>query len=402
LTDKLAETRPTLGLVLVLGALTAFTPFSIDLYLPGLPSMATELRASAAQAEMTVAAFFIGISAGQLFYGPLSDRVGRRIPLLAGIFVYTAASVACALAPTIGDLIGFRLVQALGGCAGVVLARAIVRDRFPPQQTAQVFSTLMLVMGLAPVLAPLAGSYLLTVSTWRTTFWLLTLFGATCGVAALFALPESRPEHVAVHARTESPLAAYVALLRQPRLIGYVLYGACSSAALLTYVTTSPEIMIGIYHVPVRDFGWVFGINSAGLIAASQINARLLRYHAYEAILPWANLGAILSGVLLVAQALTGFGGLVGLMVPLFLVMASFGFNAANAMAGAMSVDPRRGGSTAGLMGAAQFAAGAGAAGLAGAFHDGTARPTAWVVLASVLIAGVALHGLARRPDPAV
>jgi DHA1 family bicyclomycin/chloramphenicol resistance-like MFS transporter len=364
--------------------------------------MATELRASAAQAEMTVAAFFIGISAGQLFYGPLSDRVGRRIPLLVGIFVYSAASVACALAPTIGGLIGFRLVQALGGCAGVVLARAIVRDRFPPQQTAQVFSTLMLVMGLAPVLAPLAGSYLLTVSTWRTTFWLLTIFGAACGAAALFALQESRPEHVAAHARTESPLAAYVALLRQPRLVGYVLYGACSSAALLTYVTTSPEIMIGIYHVPVRDFGWVFGINSAGLIGASQINARLLRHHAYEAILPWANLGAILSGVLLVAQALTGFGGLVGLMVPLFLVMASFGFNAANAMAGAMSVDPRRAGSTAGLMGAAQFAAGAGAAGVAGLFHDGTARPTAWVVLASVLIAGAALHGLARRPDLAV
>ena len=398
MTDTTVHARPPLAMVLMLGALTAFGAVSIDLYLPGLPSVATSLGATAAQAQLTVAAFFVGLSVGQLFYGPLSDRVGRRGPLLAGIALYTAASVGCAMAPDIHTLIALRVVQALGGCSGGVLARAIVRDRFPPQQTAQVFSTLMLVMGLAPILAPMLGSVLLTIGTWRTTFWLLTGFGAICWVASFFYLKESRSEAVAAHARTESPFGAYLALLKQRRLVGYVIYSACSSAALLTYVATSPDLLIGIYHVPVPAFAWVFGINGVGLIASSQINARLLRFHSYDRILVWANVAAITSAGLFVLAAFTGLGGLIGILIPLFLIMSCFGFNVANAMAGAMSVDPKRGGSTAGLSGAVQFAAGSIASSLAGLFHDGTARPTALVILGSLLLAAAALHCLARPP----
>ncbi len=388
---------PSLGMIVILGALTAFSAVSIDLYLPGLPAVASSLGATAAEAERTVAAFFVGIAVGQLFYGPLSDRIGRRGPLLAGIALYVAASIGCALATNVNMLIGLRLVQALGGCAGVVLARAIVRDRYPPQQTAQVFSTLMLVMGLAPILAPLLGSAILTVASWRATFWVLTGFGAACGLAAWLALKETRPEEVAAHARTESPFGAYVALLRQPRLMGYVLYGACSSAALLTYVATSPELLIGVYQVPVQAFAWIFGINGLGLIAGSQVNGWLLRRHSFDRILVWANAGAIAAASVLALAAATGWGGLASVLVGLFLVMSSFSFNMANALAGAMSVDPRRGGTTAGLAGAAQFAAGSAAATIAGALHDGTARPTAFVILISMLLAGAVLHGLARR-----
>jgi DHA1 family bicyclomycin/chloramphenicol resistance-like MFS transporter len=389
-------------MIVLLGALTAFSAVSIDLYLPGLPSVASSLGATATQAELTVAAFFVGISVGQLIYGPLADRVGRRAPLLAGIAIYVAASVGCALAPNIETLIGFRLVQALGGCSGVVLARAVVRDRFPPQQTAQIFSTLMLVMGLAPILAPMLGAAILSVAGWRTTFWLLTGFGVACGVATLFALAESRPEHVAAHAKTESPIGAYLGLLRQPRLMGYVLYGACSSAALLTYVTTSPDVLMGVFHVPPQHFAWMFGLNGAGLIAASQINGRLLRYHTFDTVLRWANLGAVAAGVLLVVMTVTGWFGLYGVLVGLFLVMSSFGFNMANAMAGAMSVDPKRGGTTAGLAGSAQFGAGFLAASLAGALHDGTARPTAFVILGSMVLGAAVLHGLALKKPPQV
>lgn len=398
--DATDSTGPSLGTIVILGALTAFSAVSIDLYLPGLPSVASSLGATAAEAERTVAAFFVGIAVGQLFYGPLSDRVGRRGPLLAGIAIYTLASVGCALAANVNMLIGLRLVQAMGGCAGVVLARAIVRDRYPPQQTAQVFSTLMLVMGLAPILAPMLGSAILTFASWRATFWVLTGFGVACGLATWLAVKETRPEAVAAHARTESPLGAYLALLRQPRLVGYVLYGACSSAALLTYVATSPELLIGVYHVPVQAFAWVFGVNGLGLIVGSQINGRLLRYHKFDRILVWANAAAIGAACFLAVMAATGWFGRTGILVGLFLIVSSYSFNMANALAGAMSVDPKRGGTTSGLAGAAQFAAGSLAATVAGALHDGTARPTAFVILVSMLLAGVVLHGLARRQPP--
>lgn len=392
------QTRgPSFGMIVLLGALTAFSAVSIDLYLPGLPSVASSLGASAAQAELTVAAFFVGISVGQLIYGPLADRVGRRRPLLVGIAIYVVASIGCALAPNVEALIGFRIMQALGGCSGVVLARATVRDRYAPQQTAQIFSTLMLVMGLAPILAPMLGAAILSVAGWRTTFWLLTSFGVVCWIAAFCAMPESRPDHVAEHARTESPFGAYLGLLRQPRLVGYVLYGACSSAALLTYVTTSPDVLMGVFHVPPQHFAWMFGLNGAGLIAASQLNGRLLRFHTFDTVLRWANLWAISAGTLLVVMATTGWFGLYGVLTGMFLVMSSFGFSMANAMAGAMSVDPKRGGTTAGLAGAAQFGGGFIAASLAGALHDGTVRPTAFVVLGAMLLAAVFLHGMALK-----
>ena len=390
------EPHAPLAMVVLLGALTAFGAISTDFYLPALPALARSLSASASEAELTLAVFFLGTAAGQLVYGPLADRVGRRGPLLVGVALYTVASVGCAFAPSIEALTALRLLQGLGGCAGMVLARAIVRDRFPPQETAHVFSMLMLVMGVAPILAPLAGAAILTVAAWPVLFWVLAVFGAICWIASALSLKESLPPETRAMARAESPFRSYAALLSQPRLVGYMLYGSLNTAALFTYLTTSADLFISSFHLSPQAFSWLFGLNAAGLIAATQLNRRLLRRYGYDQILVGANAFGIASAAALALVALTGLGGVFGVAAPLFMVVAGLGLNQANTLAGALAVDPRRAGSTSALMGASQFGLGAVASAVASAFHDGTARPMGLVIAGCLLLAGAALHRLVR------
>ena len=314
---------------------------SIDMYLPSLPALAAALGTDAAAAQSTLAAFFLGLAAGQLFYGPLSDRVGRRGPILVGIAIYIAATVSCALAQSVDALTALRFVQALGGCAGVVIARAVVRDRFEVQDSARIYSLLMLVMGLAPILAPLLGGYVLALAGWRGIFWVLAIFGAAVGLAVFLALPESRPAAVAEQARRESVLGAYSALLRSRAFLGYILTGALSSAALFTYIACSPHLIIETFGFSPQSFGWVFGLNAFGLIAATQINRGLLSRWSARQILRLANLAGLGFAVLLLCGTISGFGGQWGVLVPLFLVLANLGFTQPNALAAAMSVHPR-------------------------------------------------------------
>ena len=386
--------------MLLLGALTAFGPLSIDMYLPALPTIGSSLHASPAAMQQTVAAFFIGMAIGQLVYGPLSDRVGRRPPLMIGLICYIVATIGCALAQSESLLIVMRVAQALAGCAGMVIARTIVRDRFHYSEVLHIFAMLSLVMGLAPILAPLLGGWVLAVGGWRWIFGFQAVFATAVTIAAFVLLPESRSEATAVHARGEHPLQSYLALFRQPRLMGFILTGAFSGAALFTYVSSSPDILIGVFQVPPSQFGLFFGANAIGLIGATQINARLARRVRFEVILSWANLAVFAASILLAVDAMTGFGGLWGIMIPMFLVMASFGFNQSNAMVGALGVDPLRTGTISSLSGASSFAAGAAAAAAAGALRDGTPRPMAFVIVAVLACAVVTLRVLspARRP----
>jgi DHA1 family bicyclomycin/chloramphenicol resistance-like MFS transporter len=394
----LPDNKPTptpWGLVILLGTMTAFAPISIDMYLAALPAIQESLRASPADGQATLAAFLAGMAIGQVIYGPASDRFGRRGPVLLGAVIYVAASVLCALAPTIGVLIAGRFVQALGGCAGAVVARAVVRDRFGHTETARFLSLMMLVMGLAPILTPLAGGFVLLFVGWRGIFWLLAVFGIAIGAAVALFLTESRSDDTAALARSENPLRAYLALLSERRLVGYSLAGALNGAVLFTYISSSPDLVIKQYGVSPQNFGWVFAANAFGLIGASQVNRYLLRTRTPDQVLSWSSLTACGFATLMMLAAATGIGQRWTVLPLLFLTLATYGLMQGNTMAGALSVDPRRAGSISALMGAMSFAVGAVASWAAGAFHDGTPRPMAGVMLGALIGSAAALRFLA-------
>jgi DHA1 family bicyclomycin/chloramphenicol resistance-like MFS transporter len=339
------------------------------------------------------------MAVGQLFYGPASDRLGRRPPIFFGTVVYVAASIACGFAASPAMLIGGRFVQALGACAGGVVARAIVRDRFGHTETARVLSLLMLIMGLAPILAPLLGGALLGVGGWRLNFWFMASFGVAVGLVALFRLQESRSEETTAHAATETPLQAYVALMREPRLVGYALAGALNGATLFTYIASSPDLLIKTYGIPPAAFGWVFGLNAVGVIGSNQVNRFLLRRRTPDQVLARASVIAVGVAVLLMIAAVTGIGERWSVLPLLFLLLSTYGFLQGNTMAGALNVDPRRAGAISALMGGVSFGMGALASALAGVLHDGTPRPMAAVMLVALAASAGALHLLAL-PKP--
>ena len=387
------------GLVVLLGSLTAMAPVGIDMYLPSLPAIGEDLRATAAQTQGTVAAFLAGMAIGQFLYGPASDRVGRRVPILVGVAIFILASVGCALAATPEQLLAGRFVQALGGCAGSVVSRAVVRDRFDHTETARTLSLMMLIMGAAPILAPLLGGALLGLGGWRLNFWFMAAFGVAIWLAAFLRLKESRSEETARLARSEHPIRSYVALLSNVRLLGYALAGGLNGAVLFTYISSSPDLLIGQYGVSPAAFGWVFGVNAIGVIGANQVNRWLLRRRVPDHVLARASVVAAGFALLLAAAAALGAGAFVILPL-LFMTLASYGLMQGNTTAGALSVDPLRAGSTSALLGAMAFALGAAASSLASAFHDGTPRPMAFVMLAALLGSAAALHLLALPKRP--
>ena len=387
--------HPTRGDILLLGALTAFGAITIDLYLPTLPSIAAAFAVPAATVQLTLSTFFVGMALGQLVYGPASDRWGRRPAILTGCAVYVVASLACALAPSIHWLVAGRFVQALGCCAGMVVARAIVRDRFDHRDSARIFSLLTLVLGVAPMVAPTVGGWLAIVFSWRAIFLVLAAFGATVGTIVLLRLPESRSPETAAAARSESVAAGYADLLRHRRLLGYLLVGALNGATLFTYISGAPDLVISVWGFSQQHFGAVFAFIAVGVIGASQINRQLLLRFSPDRILGVASLAAIVCGALLLAAALLVASKWV-VLVLLFATLTGNGFIAANALAGALNVDPLRAGATSGLFGASNFAVGAAASAVAAAFHDGTPRPMASVMCAALVLAATAYFGLAR------
>jgi len=383
------------GLVILLGSLTAMGPVAIDMYLPSLPAIAAGLHAAPGEAQATVSAFLAGMAVGQLVYGPAADRLGRRPPILVGTVIYVVASIACGFATTPSLLIGGRFVQALGACAGGVVSRAIVRDRFGHTETARMLSLLMLIMGLAPILAPLLGGALLGLGGWRLNFWVMAAFGVAVGLAAVFRLKETRSEETTAHSRTESPLQAYLALMREPRLVGYALAGALNGATLFTYIASSPDLLIRTYGISPAAFGWVFGLNAVGIIGSNQVNRFVLRRRTPDQVLARASLISVGFGVLLTVAAVSGVGGRWSVLPLLLMLLSSYGFLQGNTMAGALNVDPRRAGAISALMGAVSFGTGALASAAAGVLHDGTPRPMAVVMLLALVGSAACLHLLA-------
>lgn len=378
---------PPLSWLLILGALTAFAPMSIDMYLPSLPMIASDFGASAAAAQFTLAAFFIGLALGQAVHGPLADRYGRKPPLYAGLILYIAASIGCAFAPSIDALIGLRFVQAVGGCAGVVIARAVVRDRFDAHTSARVYSLLMLVMGLAPILAPLFGGWMLVLAGWRAIFVILALFGLACLLAIWRYLPETRPAGTVTNTRIGEVVRVYGELLRDRSLLGYTLSGGFAQAGMFAYITGSPHVFIELYGVSAQSYGWLFGLNALGLIASAQYNRRLLSRHSVDTILRRANRTTVLLGLALLVVAASGWGGLPALLLPLFGYLVTLGFTAPNALANALARQGARAGSASALIGTLQFSLATGSSALVGLLGGDSALPMAAVIACCGLLA---------------
>ncbi|WP_434678209.1 multidrug effflux MFS transporter [Pseudomonas sp. R1-18] len=368
-----------LRIILILGALSAFGPLAIDFYLPGFPAMATYFGTDEKHIQLTLAAYFLGLSLGQLAYGPVADRFGRRIPLLVGVSLFTLASLACAFAPNLEWLIGARFVQALGGCAGMVLARAIVSDKCNAVESAKVFSQLMLVMGLAPILAPMLGGVLVNGAGWQAIFLCLTVFSALCLTAVAIGLPESMP---ADHPRQplSGALRQYANLFKDRVFIGHALTGGIAMAGMFSYIAGSPFVFIKLYGVPAEHYGWLFGTNAAGFILVAQVNARMLRKFGPAWLLSRAVWVYLAAGLIVLGISLLRTEQLWPLLVPLFVCLASLGCIIPNASACAMNGQGRRAGSASALMGFLQFSVAAGAASLVGVLHDGTATPMTMVI----------------------
>jgi DHA1 family bicyclomycin/chloramphenicol resistance-like MFS transporter len=387
-------------LAIILGTLTAFAPLSIDMYLPGLPAIAREFRSDTAAAQQTLAIFFLGLALGQVLYGPLSDRLGRRPPLLFGCALYALAALGCALSASLQALVALRLVQALGGCAGIVIGRSVVRDLFDQRESARMYSFLMLVMGLAPITAPLIGGQVLVAFGWRAIFLILSGFGLTCLALVLFGLRETLPAERRTRAGLAAALRAYGGLLADGRFMGYALAGGLASGAMFAYIAGSPFVFIELNGVPPERYGLLFGANALGLILASQCNRWLLaRYHGGQ-ILTAALAVTAGSGLLLATITAAGVGGFAGMLALLFCCIASTGLVQPNATAAAMAPYGRRAGSAAALLGAVQFAIGAGAGALVGALHNGTALPMVGTIAACGAAAFLILQLLALRPLP--
>jgi DHA1 family bicyclomycin/chloramphenicol resistance-like MFS transporter len=394
---QFSSRRRRLLFIVVLGSLTAFGPLSIDMYLPGLPEMARSFNASASAAQLTLTACLVGLALGQLLAGPLSDRLGRRRPLLLGVAAYSAASLFCALSPTVEVFTGLRLVQGLAGAAGIVISRAAVRDLYSGVEAARFFSILMLVNGLAPILAPVIGGQLLKVTSWRGVFVTLAGIGLVLLLAAALGLPETLPPERRRGDGLRATLATMRALCGDRVFVGYALTCGLSFAAMFCYIAGSPFVLEDIYGVSPQLFSAVFAANACGIVAASQVNHKLLERFSPRVLLRAALLAGAGAGVVLLTLVLIGGLGVWAVLVPLFVVVSSVGVVMPNSTALALTDHPDTAGSASALLGMLQFVVGAGAAPLVGVAGKETAVPMALMIALLGVGALVAMGALTRR-----
>ncbi len=381
---------PTLArkLAWTLGVMSAFAPLAIDMYLPAFPRIAKDLGTAIGMVQITLAIFLLGLAVGQVLWGTLSDHVGRRMPLLCGCLLFSGMAIVCATTHSIHTLIAARFFMGLGGSAGVVVSRAIVRDLFEEREAAGFYSMMMIIGGIGPIVAPFVGSLLLSHGSWRAIFWTIAVFGGFCVAAALRNVPETLAWEDRMRGHVVDIFRGYGRILVDRRFLGPALAIGCTSGMLFTYIANSSFIFIELFGVPVAFFGFLFAANSIGLYIGGQSNRWLLRRFTSEQLLRRGlgiNVGAAL---LLVVCAATGVGGFPLLFGVLFLCLTTLGVIFPNATAMAMQPFAAEAGSVSALLGIFQFVLGATGGALVGIFQNGTALPMA------IQIAG---YGLAAR-----
>lgn len=363
----------------ILSALMGFGSISTDLYLPAMPAMGDTLGADPGHIELTVSGFLIGFSLGQLFWGPISDRYGRRLPVAIGVVLFILGSAGCALAQNPTAMIGWRIVQALGACAGVALSRAMVRDLYEGPRAARMLSMLITVMAIAPLLGPLLGGQILAFAGWRAIFWLLVAVGL--GTLLLLAtLPETLPPA----RRNPEPLAKafvrYGALLGRRRLVGYAGVGGFFYGGVFAFIAGSPFAYITYHRVSASLYGALFGLGILGIMALNMVNVRLVARFGSDRLLKLGAAIAAVSGIVVALAARTDAGGLWGLVLPLFVFLSLNGLIVANSIVGAMADFPERAGAVSALVGAIHYGSGIVGSALVGSFADGTPWPMGWAI----------------------
>jgi DHA1 family bicyclomycin/chloramphenicol resistance-like MFS transporter len=399
-------TRRFLGIAIVLGLITAVGPFAIDMYLPALPSMGRSLGASTGAVQMSLMAYFIVIGICQLFYGPLSDIVGRKLPIYGGLIIFTVGSIGCALAPSIEILIGFRVVQAFGACAGMVIPRAIVRDLYTGHDATRLMSLLMLTVSISPILAPLTGSFVIGAFGWRGVFAVLTIAAVLALILAVTQLKETREDHHRADSTWRGAFSAYGLLLRDGEFIGLVLVGALGVSSFFVYLGSASFVLINHYGLSPKLFSLCFALNAASFFGFSQLTGTLTQRYGLPKVVRVAAAGFASAMVVLALVFAAGIDNLFALMAPLFIGYGFLGLVIPTTAVLALEHHGAIAGTASALMGALQMIIGSAVMALAGLFANGMPQPMAYGIaacaVAAFLVTQLALRRVAATlaPDP--
>ncbi|TWR29611.1 multidrug effflux MFS transporter [Mucilaginibacter pallidiroseus] len=377
--------------IYILGLLAALGPFSIDMYLPGFKVIAADLKTSPSEVSLTLSSYFIGISAGQLLYGPLLDKFGRKKPLYFGVFIYLAACVGCYFSTDINQLIIFRFIQAIGSCATAVASVALVRDLFEADERAKGFASIMLVIALSPMLAPTIGGYLITIAGWHTVFIFLAVMAVLILTLSYFFIPEVYVPDPQYSLKPGPILSNFLLVLKEPQFVIYASVSALIFSGLFVYVASSPIIFMELYGVSETTYGWIFAGLSVAFIGSSQVNSYILRWYSSQKIINYAMGLCLLSSLIFLVFALMGMLNLTNTLVFLALFLAGLGF--INPNASALSLEPfsKNAGSASALMGALQMGLGALVSAVASSFPAGSVLPMPLAMAVASVIAAVIL-----------
>jgi len=385
-------TKKYIKLILILGSLTALGPFSIDMYLPGFSGIAKDLHTTEARVSMSLSSYFIGISAGQLLYGPLLDRFGRKKPLFIGLLIYILASLGCVYVSDIDSFILLRFIQAIGSCAATVASVAMVRDLFPVKDIPKVFSLLMLVLGLSPMLAPTIGGYVTEDYGWHTVFFILMCIGIAILIAAQVGLPGSYKPDTSISLKPKPIISNFLKVLKEPQFFTYAFTGSIAFSGLFTYVAASPIIFMNIYHVDAKTYGWIFAFMSVSFIGSSQLNSVLLKKFSSEQMIFAALITQSVISIVFLVLAVNNLLGLYETIAMLFLFLGCLGISNPNTAGLTMAPFAKNAGSASALMGAIQLGLGALASFAVSVVVKNSVTPMVIIMTATTIIAFIFLN----------
>jgi DHA1 family bicyclomycin/chloramphenicol resistance-like MFS transporter len=362
-------------IILILGALATISPFSIDMYLPGFPAIANDLNTTIDQVQLSLTAYLVGISIGQILYGPMLDRFGRKNPLYVGLSIYVLASIGCAFTQSVSSLVIMRFTQALGGCVGIVAAQALVRDLFPISRIAQAFSLITLVIAVSPMIAPTVGAYVTSWIGWHYVFVVLAAITALIMISVYFFLPSGKKADPTMSLKPAEVVRNFYTVIKEPQFAIYTLAGGLATAAPFAYIAGSSDVFINQYGVSEKQYGWIFAFIASAMIGSTQLNHVLLKKFKSEQIIKFTLCYQSIIGIVLIVGTYYGWYGKLSLIALMFIFFTGQGLTGPNTSALSLAPFTRLAGSASALMGSWRLGAGAIISALVSVFHNDTALP---------------------------